>query len=378
MIVSDTDSPPVPRLVTFLGTGQYHPTTYSLGDDLAETRFVAQALAEMVNCKRVTVLATEEAEHANGAALRHALDRDGRMVDMRRIPSGKSEAELREQFRILRDTLVEDTETPLVIDITHGFRAQPFFAAAGLAVLSSAGCLPEDTRIVYGAFEAKADNTTPIWDLSPFLDMMNFAQAAATFRRSGDARPLAEALERERRRIADRAQRGERDFAKTGLVKPLRRFAADLAAARVAALLVGVERNGKFEEPSAPALHRALRKWCDECDRDHPALVPLIDDLLEMTEGLLVDEAAAREQSLAAPEARSASAALARLYLSFGRLMEAAAIAREEIVSRIAASSDAVRVGRNSFDGGARERAERAATDAREVRSLLSWRNDLL
>ncbi|SES91608.1 CRISPR-associated protein Csx16 [Oceanicella actignis] len=378
MTTSKEDPSPHPRLVTFLGTGQYSATTYFLGDRIAESRFVAQALARLLDCERVIVLATSEAEKANGEALGEALEQDGRVVCMRRIPSGRSEAELREQFRIMRDTLSEDAQTPLVIDITHGFRAQPFFAGAGLAVLSAAGRLPRDMRIVYGAFEAKADNMAPIWDLSPFVEMMHFAQAAATFKRTGDARPLAEALEAERRRIAQRARRGEREYARSRLVNPLRRFAADLAATRMAALLVGVERNGKFEEPSAQALHKALRAWAEECDRDHPALVPLINDLLEMTQDLIVPEPAAREQGLAAPQARRASSALAQLYRRFGRLMEAAAVAREEIVSRVAATPEAIRAGRADFDREARERAERAAAEASGIRGLWSWRNDLL
>lgn len=367
-----------PRLVTFLGVGDYQPTTYAFQGRSVETRFVAQAIAEFLDCGRTTVLATQEAEGRHGEALRAALEDAGRRVELRRIPSGRSEAELRDQFRILRDALTEDTETPLTIDITHGFRAQPFFAAAGLAVLSASGRLPERTRILYGAFEAKDGNSTPIWELSPLLDMMGFAQAASAFRQTGDARPLANALEAERRRIATRAQQGERGFAKAQLVAPLRRFAADLAATRLAALLVGVERNGKFERSSARALHEALEKWAEQCDRDHPALVPLIGDLIEMTSGLLVPEDAAREQGLAAAEARQATAALAELYLGFGRLMEAAAIAREEIVSRTATQPEAIRAGRRDFDPEARAAVERTASAARDIRSLWDWRNDLL
>ncbi|MFC3118246.1 hypothetical protein ACFOHS_08425 [Jhaorihella thermophila] len=77
-------------------------------------------------------MATHEAEDRHGEALRAALEDDGRQVELRRIPSGRSEAELRDQFRILRDTLIEDTETPLTIDITHGFRAQPFLRPQAL------------------------------------------------------------------------------------------------------------------------------------------------------------------------------------------------------------------------------------------------------
>ena len=135
-----------------------------------------------------------------------------------RIPTGRSEEDLRQQFRVFRDTMTESPEKLLVIDITLGFRTQPFFAAAGLATLSAAGKLPGNVRILYGAFEAKEGNTAPIWDLTPFLDMVEFAFSASTFRRTGDGRPLADALERERRKIAMRAKSGERDFARSKVI----------------------------------------------------------------------------------------------------------------------------------------------------------------
>ncbi|MFC3118245.1 hypothetical protein ACFOHS_08420 [Jhaorihella thermophila] len=58
--------------------------------------------------------------------------------------------------------------------------------------------------------------------------------------------------------------------------------------------------------------------------------------------------------------------------------MEAAAIAREEIVSRIATRPEAIRAGRRDFDPEARAAVERTASAARDIRSLWDWRNDLL
>lgn len=371
------------RLVSFLGTTTYAETTYRFQDLQATSPLMPIALSRMLSCDRVSVLATDEAAAIHEEALRAGLSDLGTALDMRRIPTGRSEEDLREQFRVFRDTVTESPDRPLVIDITLGFRAQPFFAAAGLATLSAAGKLPRDVSLLYGAFEAREGNTAPIWDLTPFLDMIEFAFSASIFRRTGDGRPLSEALERERRRIAQGAKSGERDFARSKVIEPLRTFSEDLSATRLAALLVGVESrtpagNPKVERSSTARLREALQKWRIECDRDHPALVPMLDDLLSMTGRLAVPDDAARKSGLAAPEARQAVSALTQLYLDTGRLMEAAAVAREEIVSRLADLPEAIAAARTTFDKDARHRAERLAGDSLHVRGLLDRRNDIL
>lgn len=371
------------RLVSFLGTTIYDEITYSIQDLQATSSLMPIALSRMLSCDRVSVLATDEAANKHEEALRAGLSDLGIVLDMRSIPNGRSEEDLREQFRVFRDTVTESPHSPLVIDITLGFRAQPFFAAAGLATLSAAGKLPSDVRLLYGAFEAREGNTAPVWDLTPFLDMVEFAFSASIFRRTGDGRPLAEALERERRRIARVAKSGEREFARSKVIGPLRTFSEDLSATRLAALLVGVESKTpagktKVERSTTAQLREALQKWRVECDHDHPALVPMLDDLLSMTGRLAVPDNAARKSGLAALEARPAVAALTQFYLDTGRLMEAAAVAREEIVSRLADLPEALAAARTTFDKDARHRAERLAGDSLHVRGLLDRRNDIL
>lgn len=369
-----------PRLVGFLGTGNYYEATYTLGEDAQPGRYTPIVLAQLLHCKKIDILATEQARAKHGAALDAAAAQHGIALEIHQIPAGRSEAELRRQFRVLRDLLIAEADRPLVLDVTLGFRAQPFFAAAGLAALSAAGRLPADTRIFYGAFDAREENTVPVWDLTPFLHMIAFAQAAATFRATGDGRPLADALERERRQIARRAQMKERDFARANLIAPLRQFSEDFAACRVAALVVGTEpeNSRKPAKSSSAQLLEALERWSADCDRDFPALVPMLDQLVEQTRALAVEAQAAAEHGLAAPEARNAVGALARLYYESGRLMEAAAVAREEVASRMADAPEAVRAGRPGFDLDLRRKAERRATQASRVRSLFDFRNDLL
>lgn len=367
------------RLVGFLGAQNYKEATYALNNMFETGSLMPVVLAKLLGCKRVSVLATSEAEAANGQKLRAELEALGVELDLRRIPSGRSEDELQDQFRVFRDLLIETADGPLAIDITLGFRIQPFFAAAGLSVLAATGRLSPDTRIYYGAFDDRDGNTSPIWELTGFLDMIDFAMAAAVFRQSGDGRPLANALERERNRKNKRqVESGTRQFARAKVIEPLRSFSSDLAATRVASLLVGVDRDGKIGPASAARLHQALNEWREECNIDHPALVPMLDDLLQMTDDLLIDPTKARLSGLADNSARPVVAALAKLYMTFGRLMEAAAVAREETISRLASHHSAKMAGRQDFDEDKRKEAERIASESLTIRSMLDWRNDLL
>lgn len=371
---------PRPRLVGFIGTADYAETTYALNDETSTHSLMPVALAQLLGCTSADILGTEAAFDRHGAELANAFETLGVDYQPHQIATGRDERELRDQFRTLRDVLMADSQRPLVIDITLGFRAQPFFAAAGIATLLAAGRLPSNTRLFYGAFEHREDNTAPVWELTPFLDMIAFAQAAATFRSAGDGRPLVKVMEGERRRLAKRANQGQRHgFANPEVIASLKAFSTDLAACRVASLLVGtVDRDGRHRPASASRLHAAINRLRNDCNQDFPALVPMLDDLAEITGALLVPDEAACCQGMAAPEARRAAAALAKFYMNAGRLMEAAAVAREEIVSRMADTPAACKAARPDFSREAREAAEKRAGEARHMRGLFGFRNDLL
>ena len=105
---------------------------------------------------------------------------------------------------------------------------------------------------------------------------------------------------------------------------------------------------------------------------------PMLDDLLQMTKDLLIDPDKAKTWGLADNSARPVVAALAKLYMKFGRLMEAAAVAREENISRFATHHSANMAGRHQFDDDQRKKAENLAVRSLSIRSMLDWRNDLL
>lgn len=359
------------RLITFLGTTDYKSLTYALpgGKRAVETRFVARAIAELMHCEAVVVMATDAAWQENGADLTAALGEIGRKPIHVPIPDGKNEAELREQFRALTEA-IDAAEGGVVIDITHGFRAQPFFASTALATLAASGDLPEDTRITYGAREATDENgVTPIWDLTPFLMLQDLAHGIATLKRTGHGQPLIDALKRETARLSERMRAGERDgYDETKhLVNAVAAFCNDLATLRVPMLITGP--NGK--ESTVRRLRDAIAEYRDRCRRDHPALVPLLDDLADMAEPLSAD-------TLFGDKGKRAMLALARLYLAFNRPLEAAAIAREGYVSLFADGPGATDAGRDGFEMGARSAAEGRASRTDTGRFIAGTRNDLL
>lgn len=360
------------RLVTFLGTTDYRELTYARpgGNTRVATCFVSRALAELWCCDQFTVMATNAAWEKNGDALTAALGERGITSSRCPIPDGKDEAELRAQFRALIDVIREGGNSPLVLDITHGFRAQPFFAATALSLLMASDDLPAGTQIVYGAMEATDDQgITPIWDLTPFLLMQEMAHGVATLKDTGHGRPLVRALRRETERLSARKRAGERaEFDRSNaLVKAVEAFCNDLATLRLPDLTIA-RTPGKG---SAQNLLEKLKEYRETCARDHPALLPLLDDLASMARPFVTE-------TLFGKQGQKALEHLARLYLGFSRPLEAAAVAREGYVGLFAESPAATDAGRAGFDEGARAEAERRAGSDPQFRSIADTRNDLL
>ncbi|MFN3920542.1 MAG: CRISPR-associated DxTHG motif protein, partial [Methylohalobius sp.] len=120
------------RLISFLGTGNYQPVDYYLkADKCCKTPYVAAALACLLPAEEVVVLATEQAEETHGEALVQELTRLGKNPPQWvSILDGKSQTELWTNFDRLVDLLTQTEAEHVVLDITHGFRSQPFFAGA--------------------------------------------------------------------------------------------------------------------------------------------------------------------------------------------------------------------------------------------------------
>ncbi len=355
------------HLVTFLGTNEYQDTSYRLDDQACRTRYVAEALCRLLPTAEVTVLATREARDKHWAELRPRLERAAACGEMPLlIPHGRSEEELWQIFNLLHElvTAVLDQEgTELVVDITHGFRTQPFFAAAVLAFgLMSGQVDPARIRVVYGEYRSE-EPVSPIWELTPFMELLEWSHGAGLFLKSGQADDLvglAERLDHAQRRAVSRS--GERQFPKTGkLIGALRRFSADLALVRLWSL---TDRDG-----SAAKLDRALEDYRQEAEHNLPALAKILDQVRRMVSGLSTP-------TLLGGEGRRALVALGKLYLRLRRYPELAIVIREGWISLCA--EDARATDCRDFARENRDQAEeRWRGQAKEARTIADFRNDL-
>ena len=325
-------------LMSFLGTEDYQETGYVLsatGTPPIRTSYVAAALFALTRPHRVCVIGTEEARAKHLEQLADAIHRvvpdAAPAVDFVLVPHGRCEREQWEQFDRMLEYLTRlcrrTSDLELIADITHGFRAQPFFMAGVLLLmrLVSASGYRLRTSVYYAAFDANNRDRTPIWDLTAINETFDWAIDIATFLRTGYLGKTAERGERlgngVRKEWWARGKQGPepkiRDFARA-----VERFATDLTALRLRNLVVGAD-----DRPSSAA---QLAQELEHLDSGLPQLAPLraVRSWLEETVRPLA------APSLYGPDGQRALAALARLYLRLHRYLEAAAVLREALVLR--------------------------------------------
>jgi CRISPR-associated protein Csx16 len=364
------------RLVSFLGTGNYTECRHRLPDgSLGEaTRYISRALGQYVAADEIAVIATAEAEAAHGGKLVAEL-RAANLPppDFRRVPKGENKAELWRQFEVMKEMVRAPAGTEVALDITHAYRSQPFFAAAITGFVRAVDPDPAPLRIFYAAFEPNREGPTPVWELTPFVELVDWAQRMMLFLRTGRSAGVAETTEAFGRELAKRWAE-DREVPRPVLDKlgrELRAFGANLETIRTGALLLG-DGDG-----SATRLAARL----EEARAGAASLPPLADVLdrirLDMVEPLL-----GASDHLANEAGHRVLAGLARQYLEMGRWAEAAAIVREGWITHYA-SPEAAFGTRNEGRPGV-DALARAAAEARwnkEVgnlaRSVAQVRNDI-
>ena len=183
------------KAISFLGYTKpdqsYRPTTYVYNGQECHTPFMAEATARLFQheISELLVLVTAEAFTQNYADLAAAI---GDAVPVRpvHIPSGRDESELWAMFGILSDNIQAGDQ--IIFDITNGFRSLPVLALLATSFVRVArGATVE--RMIYGAFDAqdKATNRTPVFDLTPFVRLLDWTAATDAFLKYGRADDLA-------------------------------------------------------------------------------------------------------------------------------------------------------------------------------------------
>ncbi|RKU14629.1 TIGR02221 family CRISPR-associated protein [Candidatus Poribacteria bacterium] len=180
------------KVLTFLGLGKYENTTYIKHDESGrcETDLFPIAVAKLYEPEQIIAFTTPKVIESKQDDLgKLATELSEKFITVN-IPNGNSTDELWEIFNQCENVVDENDE--IILDITHAFRSIPlliFIVAAYLRQVKSV----ELKHIIYGAFEARdqATNETRIFDLTPFVELLNWMNAVNVFQNSGDARPIA-------------------------------------------------------------------------------------------------------------------------------------------------------------------------------------------
>lgn len=365
------------RLVTFLGTGKYEETTYSWqrqdGPRTCRTRFIARALAEIAQVSEVVVLPTVEAWTKHGNDFDDQLGEFGLKTPVERfLPLGADTAELWQQFELVKDVLRADTGQ-ILLDITHGFRSSPFFAAAAVAFTRLVDRNTPEMQVVYGAFEARdaAKNVTPVWDVTPFVELLDWSRSLMLFLRTGRVAELSGAIENLGRALQKAWYLGGRQGEQPGITSlsnALERFGEDIETVRTGSLLLGAPADAS----AVAQLLGELQRSSEELPRHIPPVADVLDRIRATVEELRTG------QRLSEPDGQRALKALASYYLEMGRYPEAAATIREAWISQHACSNSDC-PGMPEFSDEHRKAAENAWYAANEqlASEIAETRNDI-
>ena len=182
------------RLVSFLGTSDYQPTTYTLPDGNSwQSPYVQEALMRYYEPSSLVVLVTPEARAKHATALTQQLAATGVKPLFKAIETPVSESAQWALFDVLSDALQGTNRA--MLDITHGFRSAPLVGVAAALYLEKLANVTVDP-IVYG-HRAYDSDTGQVVELGSFLSLIKLTYGAHIFETSGDARPLQRELQQD-------------------------------------------------------------------------------------------------------------------------------------------------------------------------------------
>lgn len=186
-------------LFTVMGASSYEPMEYTLdGRKSQKVKYAPLALLDLLEWKgEVDVVAflTRKAHKTHGEALAEEIKKRGHIFRQVAIPEGRSEREIWEIFEIISESLAGGQR--VVLDITHGFRSIPILMLGAVLFLKEARGI-ELGGGYYGAYEARdpSEDTEPVFDLTPLVEMVEWANAVRIFNKYGHADEMGKLLGR--------------------------------------------------------------------------------------------------------------------------------------------------------------------------------------
>lgn len=361
-------------LTCFLGISAYESCAqfhHDQPEQRCHTPYIQTALAVLA-AKRNTpiseirILATKDAWKRHGTLLTDDLQKHGQPAPRPfPIPDGSSENEFWEIFETLRAALKGEQVT---LDITHGFRAQPFFAAAVIQYMAALKELPADLQLHYGRLSGDRSECL-IWDLSSFLLLQQWSAALDGILSHGKGHALTDLstrLEADVRRGLAR-NRNHHLINARDLVKALGHLSDAIATVRIPHIISHAQyenHNEKTPTAHADEVISQIDNCRESVNQYMPALAPLLNKLAAILAPL-------RTASLDGDEGLTAQHALAKQYLDWQRPAEASIVMREAHVGRYVTG--------NPLDGEVRRLAETRwiETDSHGQQSIAGLRNDI-
>jgi len=338
------------KLITVLGTGKYEPVTYRWNDHTYETSFVQEAFVHWLKPEVTCVLLTEKARETHWNNLCQRLQEHTQIVEVD-IPDGKSEAELWEIFEAISEVVQEGDE--IAFDITHSFRSLPMIALLTIAYLKQVKGVKVQ-YVLYGAYEARDNQGAPVFDLTPFADLLDWLAAAKMFTATGDSSELGQLIQE----IQNDAYRNREAYGEN-LPRALKNFGAALAEVSHDLLLTRVPNLPK----SVSNLIEKQKRASAEVSDWTPPLTLLLDKIADAYEPF-------QDDSL------PTQAALIRWYLNHNHIVQAVTLAREWVVSY-----HLHKEGKDWRDAAARKQMENQLNESLKQEALwsdiITIRNDL-
>lgn len=203
------------KAISFLGFNKrgYQETTYlnPVKSGEFKTKFIQEALVEFYQPDTLHVLLTKTAEtgipenetEPNWDILKNKLSGRVNLQPILNIPEGHSNDDIWQLFEMLTSCLQDGDR--VLFDITNGFRSLPVLALIAVSYLRVVRQV-EIEGLIYGAFDAKKDNKTPIFDLLPIVSLLEWTTATDQFIKTGNGESLANLLQNKEKDLANNIQ----------------------------------------------------------------------------------------------------------------------------------------------------------------------------
>jgi hypothetical protein len=226
------------KIITFLGAtlikdreGNLVKTNYLHNGETYPGSVFPEALRQFTSYDKMLVFVTEKAREVTWPQLEGLNDERIIPID---IPTGNTTEELWELFGIILGQV--DEGDCVIFDITQGLRSTPFLMFLFASFLKIARNVSIEA-IYYGAFELgnpREDIPAPVFDLSEFVEMLDWLTATDRFVTTGDGQALTALL---RKKMPPGLQMGKDESARA-LGKDLRSAADGIEEMSQALLMV--------------------------------------------------------------------------------------------------------------------------------------------